>query len=131
MSIRLKKILRANPLDRRCFQWYLSQQKTGFVGIEEIAHEISTRSALSSGDVQSVLSNLVEVIPLFLKLGNSIRIRGFGSFHIGITSEGKDDADKLDSRHVKAARLRFVPARRLKQLLATVSYKIEDLNSPE
>jgi hypothetical protein len=37
--------------------------------LKDIAKEIEGRSALSLGDVQSVLSNLMEVLPLFLKLG--------------------------------------------------------------
>jgi nucleoid DNA-binding protein len=44
--------------------------------------------AVSLGDVQSVLSNLMEVLPVFLKLGQSVNLEGFGTFRVSVTSEG-------------------------------------------
>ena len=63
------------------------------MGIKDIAKEIEGRSALSLGDVQSVLSNLVEVLPVFLKLGQSVNLEGFGSFRISVSSEGTATAE--------------------------------------
>jgi hypothetical protein len=68
MAIWLRKIQRENPHDRAQAKWYLTQEKSGNVGLKDIAKEIERRSALSLGDVQNVLSNMVEVLPVFLKL---------------------------------------------------------------
>jgi nucleoid DNA-binding protein len=64
-------------------KWYLTQEMSGSVGIQEI----EGRSALSLGDVQSVLFNLVEVLPIFLKMGQSVNLEGFGSFRVSVSSE--------------------------------------------
>jgi hypothetical protein len=46
------------------------------VGIKEITKEVEECSALSLGGVQSVLSNMVEILPLFLKFGQSVNLEG-------------------------------------------------------
>jgi predicted histone-like DNA-binding protein len=124
MSIRLRKIKRENPQDRRQSKWYLTQEKPGIVGIKDIATEIKGRSALSLGDVQSVLSNLVEVLPTFLKLGQSVRLEGFGSFRISVTSGGAAAPEELNARHVRGIKLLFLPSVDLKRSLEDISFEI-------
>ena len=58
MTVKLRKIMKKNPQNLAQAKWYLTQEKTGNVGIKEIVKEIEGRSALSLGDVQSVLSNM-------------------------------------------------------------------------
>jgi hypothetical protein len=55
MAVWLKKIQKKNPQDLTQSKWYLTQEKSEKVGIKDIAKEIEGRSALSLGDVQSVL----------------------------------------------------------------------------
>jgi predicted histone-like DNA-binding protein len=95
------------------------------VGINEIAKEIEGRSALSLGDVQSTLSNLVEMMPLFFRMGQTIRLEGFGSFHISVSSEGTDTEEELNTHHVKGVKLVFLPSIELKRNLENISFEIE------
>ncbi|MDR3198767.1 MAG: HU family DNA-binding protein [Planctomycetaceae bacterium] len=125
MAIKLKKIQKKNPQQLNISKWYFTQEKTGSVGINEIAKEIEGRSALSFGDVQSTLSNLVDMMPLFLKMGQTIKLEGFGSFHITVSSEGTDTAEELNTRHVKGVKLIFVPSTELKRSLEDISFEIE------
>jgi predicted histone-like DNA-binding protein len=123
MSVKLKKIQRQNPQNREKSKWHLIQESSGAVGIREIAKEIEGRSALSLGDVQSVLSNLVELMSLFFKLGQTIKLEGFGSFRISVTSEGMEKAEQLNARHVKA-KVIFQPSAELKKSLSDLSFEI-------
>jgi predicted histone-like DNA-binding protein len=125
MAIKLKKIQKKNPLHLDMVKWYLTQEKTGTVGVNEIAKEIEGRSALSLGDVQSTLSNLVEIMPLFLKLGQTIKLEGFGSFRITVQSEGTDTVEELNARHIKGIKLVFQPSTELKRSLEDISFEIE------
>jgi predicted histone-like DNA-binding protein len=125
MAVKLKKIQKKNPLHQNIVKWYLTQEKTGSVGIAEIAKEIEGRSALSLGDVQSALSNLVEMFPLFLKLGQTIKLEGFGSFRISVASEGTDTAEELNAHHIKGVKLIFLPSTELKRSLEDISFEIE------
>jgi predicted histone-like DNA-binding protein len=101
MSIKLRKIQKKRPNSPAIIKWYFTQKKSGIIGLRDIAREINGRSSLSLGDVQSVLSNLMEVMPLFLKLGQSIKLEGFGTFRITVSSEGVENPDDLKTNHVK------------------------------
>lgn len=124
MAVKLKKIQRRNPQDAALIKWYLTQEKAGTVGMAEIAREIEGRSALSLGDVQSTLANLVELLPLFLRLGQTIKLEGFGSFRISVASDGTATADELSVHHVKGVKLVFLPSRELKRGLENISFEI-------
>jgi predicted histone-like DNA-binding protein len=130
MAVKLKKIVRQNPQDTTKSKWYLTQEQSGKVGTAQIAKEIEGRSALSLGDVQSVLSNLVELLPLFLKLGQSITLEGFGTFRISVTSDGKDTADELSVHDVRGVRIIFLPSVELKRNIEGISFEIEVPVSP-
>jgi predicted histone-like DNA-binding protein len=125
MAVKLKKIQRKNPQNLAQTKWYLTQEKTGTVGVQEIAREIEGRSALSLGDVQSVLSNLVEILPLFLKLGQTIKLEGFGSFRISVTSDGVEKAEELSARNVRGTKMVFLPSVELKRSIGDISFEIE------
>lgn len=125
MGLKLKKIQRINPQHRNQSKWYLTQNISGSVKTKDIAEEIVKRSALSLGDVQSTLSNLVEIIPLFMKLGQSIRLEGLGSFHISVTSEGVHTAEELTIHQIKNAKIVFVPGIELKKSLEGISFEVE------
>jgi predicted histone-like DNA-binding protein len=125
MAVKLKKIQRKNPQNITQTKWYLTQEKTGTVGVQEIAREIEGRSALSLGDVQSVLSNLVEILPLFLKLGQTIKLEGFGSFRISVTSDGTETAEELSARNVRGVKMVFLPSVELKRSIENISFEIE------
>lgn len=125
MSVKLKKIQRANPQDRNSVKWYLTQEKTGSVGMTEIAREIESRSSLSIGDVKSVLNNLVEVLPVFLRLGQTIKLEGFGSFRISVTSEGIRSEEELSVHNINSVKIIFLPGVDLKQSVENISFEID------
>jgi predicted histone-like DNA-binding protein len=124
MAIWLRKILRKNPLNPAQSKWYLTQESSGAVGLKEIAHEIEGRSALSPGDVRSVLSNLVQVLPIFLKLGQSVSIEGFGTFRVSVSSDGAETPEELNARHVKGVKMLFLPSAELKRSLEDITFEV-------
>ncbi|MDR2782987.1 MAG: hypothetical protein LBB48_03960 [Treponema sp.] len=130
MALWLRKVLRKNPQDMTQAKWYLTQEKSGSVGMQAIAKEIEGRSALSLGDVRSVLSNLAEVLPTFLKLGQSVNLEGFGSFRISVSSEGAATPEELTARRVKGVKLAFLPGAGLKRSLEDISFEVPSETPP-
>jgi predicted histone-like DNA-binding protein len=124
MAVWLRKVKRDNPQNRSQSKWYLTQEKSGNVGLKDIAKEIEGRSALSLGDVQSVLSNMMEVLPVFLKLGQSVNLEGFGIFRVSVTSEGTATPEELNARHVKGVKLLFLPSPDLKRNLEGITFEV-------
>ena len=126
MSVKLKKVQRINPRNPlETYKWYLVQERTGSVGLSEIAKDIADRSSLTFGDVQNVLRNLLDVLPTYIRLGQTIRLEGFGSFHISVSSAGKTTSDELSVHDVRNARLIFTPSVELKKGLEGLSFEIE------
>jgi predicted histone-like DNA-binding protein len=124
MAIKVKKIQRRNPMNPEQSRWYLVQEKSGTVDMARIVRDIQDRSALTAGDVRSVLDNLAEVLPVYLRLGQTVNLRGFGTFRVSVSSEGMDTAEELTARKVKNVKIAFIPAKELKQSLANLSYEI-------
>ena len=67
MAMKLKKIERANPANPDQKKWYLTRDGGRHVDLDDIAEDIQSRSAMTKGDILSVLSNLVQVLPGHLK----------------------------------------------------------------
>ncbi|GHT67357.1 hypothetical protein FACS189452_04900 [Bacteroidia bacterium] len=125
MSIKLKKLQRANPQNpQEAHKWYLVQEHSGTVNLAEIAKEIADRSSLTFGDVQNALRNLLDVLPVYIRLGQTIRLEGFGSFHLSVTSDGKATSEELTAHDVRNARLIFTPSVEMKKGIEGLSFEI-------
>jgi predicted histone-like DNA-binding protein len=94
------------------------------VGLQETAKETGGRTALSLRDGQSLLSNLMELMPWFLKRGQPVKPEGLGTFRITVSSSGATPTDELNARHVKGVKLAFPPEVELKRTLEDISFEI-------
>jgi nucleoid DNA-binding protein len=65
------------------------------------------------------------MMPLFLKLGQTIRLEGFGTFRISVSSEGTGTADELSGHNVRRARMIFQPSVELKRSIESLSFEIK------
>jgi predicted histone-like DNA-binding protein len=129
MSIKLKKLLRKNPQNPlEAQKWYLVQERSGSVGLAEIAKEIADRSSLTFGDVQNVLRNLLDVLPTYIRLGQTIHLEGFGSFHLSVSSDGKATPEELTAHAVRNPHLIFTPSVEMKKSIEGLSFEIEHSN---
>jgi predicted histone-like DNA-binding protein len=124
MSVKLKKIQRVNPLDRTQSKWYLVHEKSGTVGMNRIVADIRDRSAMTAGDVKNVLTNLVELLPVYLKLGQSIKLEGVGTFRISVSSSGTETAQELTVRQAKKPKITFLPCQELKLSMENINFEI-------
>ena len=60
------------------------------VDLDKLAYTMKDKSSLSLGDIQSVLTNLVEAMRAALFNGKSVNIRDFGVFSLSATTLGVD-----------------------------------------
>ena len=124
MAMKLKKVERTNLANRDQKLWYLTKDAGRAIYLDEIAEDIQGRSAMTKGDILSVLSNLVQVLPAHLKKGDSVRLGSFGSFRLSISSTGAESAAALSANDVKGARVVFVAGTELKKAISDVSYTV-------
>jgi predicted histone-like DNA-binding protein len=72
--MKYKMIKRVNPQDRTQEKWYASPVNDGKITKTDLAKEIVNMSALSRGDVSSVIENLLDILPKYLLMGKSVNM---------------------------------------------------------
>lgn len=80
------------------------------VDTEALANIIQQNCSMKKSDVLAVLTELVEVMTLKLQDSATVRLDGFGSFKIGITSSGAvKEEDYNVIKNVKGLHVNFLP----------------------
>ena len=92
-------------------KWYGKAVKRQDVTLKDIAEMISQRNSVTESDVYGVLKALVHEMKFLLQMGNTIKLDGFGNFHLTIESETVDNkSDYRLDEHVKRVKCKFTPA---------------------
>lgn len=103
-------------------QLYYAVQRTlqprGGVTEDILAERIARRSGRSVGDVKGILADLPYFIEQALENGESVSIKGLGSFHIAITSEGCEHPEDVMPSTVRISRVYFTADRGLTRQLS-------------
>lgn len=88
-------------------------QPRGGVTTEKLAQRMASRKGMGEGDVQSVLVDLPKFIEDALREGESVTIKGLGSFNLAVSSEGFKHPDDVMPGEVRVSRIYFKPDRAL------------------
>lgn len=88
-------------------------QQRGGITTEELARRMASRKGMCEGDVEGVLVDLPKFIGDALKNGESVTIRGLGSFHVALTSDGFEHPDDVTPGKVRLSRVYFRPDKAL------------------
>jgi predicted histone-like DNA-binding protein len=122
--MKYKVVERGNPSNPSAAKkQYANPVNTGKMTIRDVAREISARSSLSRGDVESVLNNFMEVLPTFLKLGMSVQMGSFGTVRLNLQSNGADPTVGFKPSDIKGVKVIFTPSVELKESLRNVSFE--------
>lgn len=79
---------------------------------EDLADILAARKGCSRGDVLGILADLTDEIERILKNGESVTIRGFGSFQTAVTSEGQEYPDDVMPHTVRLSKVFFIADRK-------------------
>lgn len=123
--ISLKMVQRSNPLDANAVKkFYVTPQNGGEVTLEKLSEIISDRCTLTDVDVLAALTALTKEMTTQLMDGKIVRFGSFGSFQLGINSQGVDTADEISRSQVKKVHVKFRPGKPIQERLATVKYTL-------
>lgn len=123
--ITLKKIQRANPLDKEApKKFYVSTSGSGEIDLETMSANISEKCTLTEPDVLAVLSALTSEMTVQLMEGKIVRFGSFGSFQLGISSKGVATETEASRNQVKGIRVKFRPGRRISNALAQLRFTL-------
>ncbi len=108
MAIVYKKTIRENPNSRDTKKYYPQLVTLGkSVDEDYIAHQIKELSALSKGDIQSVITNFLDVVRTALYSGHSVNLRNFGIFSLSAKTEGSETKEGCTAKNIKTIRINF------------------------
>lgn len=125
MAIKLSVVQRPNPLDKEApRKYYVSTQSAGEVDIEMMSEIISEKCTLTEADVLAVLTALTKEMSTNLMEGKIVRFGSFGSFQLGVSSNGVDSMDAVTRSLVKGVRVKFRPGKRIQESLLRLKYTV-------
>ena len=105
MSIKIKVLQHGKQLDSK---WYGKAVKTGEVDMMTLAQHNCTAT---EADVYAVMTAMVAEMKLALQDGNTVKLDGFGNFHLTVQSEMVERKEDYNvKKHVKRVLCKFTPA---------------------
>jgi predicted histone-like DNA-binding protein len=117
----IEKKMPGNPAAPK--KQYASPVNAGTMTLKAIAKEIAGRSSLTRGDIENVLSNFIEELPTYLKIGMSVKLGDFGTMRLNLKSEGVPLGQKFDASKIKGTRTVFTPSTEFKNELIDVTFE--------
>ncbi len=100
-------------------------QRRGGVNEKELGELVAMRGGFSRGVVEGVLTAVSEVIESELSKGQSVTIRGFGTFQTALTSKGFEHPAQVTPGEVSVSKVYFMADRNLLRRLKKVAcYRI-------
>ena len=89
-------------------QWYARAAVMGVTDLETLAARIQRNCTAKKSDVMAVLTELVEVMQDELQEGRRVKLDGFGSFKIGISTTGAESPKLFTpTKNVKGVHVLF------------------------
>ena len=99
-------VKRLNPINKDAEPLFYAQPVWGSeVGLRTIAQQISKYSTLTLADVSAVLASFVEMLPMWLKEGHSIRLGNFGILRLTFKSDGKTKEEDVTGNSINHVRV--------------------------
>ena len=114
--MKYKLIWRVNPQDRTKGKWYASPVNDGKI--------TKTISALSCGDVSSVIENLSEIFPKYLPMGKSVSLGEPGTLRVSFGSEGVEEEKDFNVNKITSVKYRLHPGVELKKQPGNIHFEI-------
>lgn len=95
----------------------------GETTIEHLQRLISKISAISEGDVRSVLITLTQLVASELAAGRRVSLGDLGRMRIGLRSRAMDRAEEFTVQDIRKARVSFLPGALIRDELQVASYQ--------
>lgn len=97
--------------------------KTGDMDLPEICDLTSKISAVSEGDVRSVLNTLTDLIIGGLRQGRSVALGELGRFRISLSSKAALEGETFTAENIRRARVTFYPGGEIRRACREIRLK--------
>lgn len=104
-------------------RYYGTPMGSQFVTEEKLAKEICERCSLTEPDVIAALMALSESVQMCLERGETVRLKGLGSFYLSATSDGFDTPEECTPSQMRVRRICFKADNLLRRAMAKVKFQ--------
>jgi predicted histone-like DNA-binding protein len=118
-------VKRANPQNRSIEKWYAQPVNDGRITQKSIVANIVELSSLSRGDESNVIESLIDTIPKYLLMGNSVSLGDWGTLHLSFSSVGMDAPTQFNASQISSPRVVFTPSVKFKGVLQKMHFEKE------
>jgi predicted histone-like DNA-binding protein len=124
MSVKYVVVEKGNPAQPRDpKKWYANAKSAGEITLRALGKEITQRSTVNHADTLAVLEALTQVLTDQLNEGKIVRFGDFGSFQVGLRSEGAETKEKYTASLIKSKKVTFRPGIDLKEMLNNLKFE--------
>lgn len=113
MSIKIRLQQSKFKEENRGGKWHARTVNTGDVSTHELAAEIQEATTFTRGEVEGLITELVDVIARNLRDGHTVVVDGLGRFHLAVESKPVEDPKDFSLKtNITDVKLKFVPSGR-------------------
>ena len=99
-----------SPKQKGYGKWYPRAVITNTVDTDALATIMQRNCTVKKSDILAVISELIETMQDQLQDSKRVKLNGFGSFKISMSSTGAEKASDFDARkHIKGLHVLFMP----------------------
>jgi len=104
-------------------KYYAKTKSSGTVDFKSLCKDISDGSSINKGEIMAVLDGCVRSMSRALDDGKIVRLGEFGTFQIGLSSEGTLSEKAFNSSKITKAKILYRPGEELTQMLRGLTYQ--------
>jgi predicted histone-like DNA-binding protein len=108
---------------KKDLKYYAKAKSSGETDFNSFCKEISDASSINKGEILAVLYGCIQSMSRALSEGRIVRLGEFGSFQIGISSEGTLSEKAFNSKKITKAKILFRPGKDLTEMLKNLTYQ--------
>lgn len=123
MSVKYSVVVRKNPSKiTEPGKFYAHAQAYGEMDFDALCEDVNGRCTVTKADVSAVIESVLETMKQALAKGQIVRLGSFGSFQIGLRSEGAKTEKEYTSSMICGTKISFRPGKLLSNMQKILTY---------
>ena len=122
MAAKYDLFLTPQPKDKQKVRYHARVVIYKSVSTQDIAYEISRRTAINRGEAEAVMDVMAEILRQELAEGNSVHIDGVGSFRIKAKSPSVRSKKEIRSESIKCGGVVYTVEKKLLRKLSSTKF---------
>lgn len=89
-------------------RWYGRAVHAQTIGMDRLAERVQHSCSMTKSDVKGVIEELIVVMKDELQNSNKVKLEGFGTFYLSISSDGAVEKEDYSADYVRSVKCNFL-----------------------